>query len=142
MWDLINIRELSNEIGINKYCEGEKSARSVFAQRLLKAKLNDKREGEAAAGFRAWGAAAVTHHSKAAGGLAATLLGGGGRARARSSVLNEANLVSLLSEGLAAEHQVVLANEAEVAAGDAAGAGVFSVVAGVGSKLVGHLSRS
>lgn len=108
----------------------------------FKRSLTTNGRARAAAGFRAWGAAAVTHHSWAAGGLAATLRGGRGRARARSSVLNEANLVSLLSEGLAAEHQVVLANEAEVAAGDAAGAGVFSVVAGVGSELVGHLSRS
>ena len=56
-----------------------------------------------------------------------------------SSVLNEANLVSVLSECLSAEHDVVLSDEAEVAAGDSAGTGVLAVLAGVRLKLVRHV---
>jgi hypothetical protein len=56
-----------------------------------------------------------------------------------SSVLNEADVFSLLAESLSAEIQLVLADEAEVTAGDSASAGVLAVVSWVGSKLVWHL---
>ena len=56
----------------------------------------------------------------------------------RSSVLNEANLISVLSECLSAKQKVVLSDEAEVAAGDAAGAGILAVLAWVRLKLVRH----
>jgi hypothetical protein len=57
----------------------------------------------------------------------------------RSSVLNEANLGSVLSECLSAEHKIVLPDEAEVAAGDSASTGVLAVLAWVGLKLVRHV---
>ena len=38
-----------------------------------------------------------------------------------SSVLNEANLLCLFSEGLSAKHELVLSDETESAAGDSAG---------------------
>lgn len=56
-----------------------------------------------------------------------------------SSVLNEANLVSVLSEGLSAEHNIVLSDESKVAAGDSASTGIFAVLAGVRLKLVRHV---
>ena len=56
-----------------------------------------------------------------------------------SSVLNKADLVSVLSEGLSAEHNIVLSDKAEVAAGDSAGTGIFAVLAGVRLKLVRHV---
>lgn len=56
-----------------------------------------------------------------------------------SSVLNEANLLSVLSEGLSAQEQVVLSDETKVAAGDSAGTGVLSVLSGVRFKLMWHV---
>lgn len=56
----------------------------------------------------------------------------------RSSVLDEADLLSILSECLSAEQEVVLSDETEVTAGDAAGAAVLSVLAGMRLQLVWH----
>jgi hypothetical protein len=53
------------------------------------------------------------------------------RARTRSSVLDEADLLSILSESLSAHHDVVLSDETEVAASDAAAATVLTELAGV-----------
>ncbi len=53
------------------------------------------------------------------------------RSRTRSSVLDEANLLSILSESLSAHHDVVLSDETEVAASDAAAATILTELAGV-----------
>lgn len=53
------------------------------------------------------------------------------RARTRSSVLDEADLLSILSESLSAHHDIVLSDETEVAASDAAAATVLTELAGV-----------
>jgi hypothetical protein len=53
------------------------------------------------------------------------------RARTRSSVLDEADLLSILSESLSAHHDVVLSDETEVAASDAAAATIITELAGV-----------
>jgi hypothetical protein len=53
------------------------------------------------------------------------------RARTRSSVLDEADLLSILSESLSAHHDVVLSDETEVAASDAAAATILTELAGV-----------
>ncbi len=58
-----------------------------------------------------------------------------------SSVLNETNMASLFSESLSAEHEIVLSDEAEAAAGDAASAGILSEFSGVRSELVWHVLR-
>ena len=56
-----------------------------------------------------------------------------------SSVLDEADLFCLLSERLSAEHELVLSDEAKVAAGDSALTGVLAVLAGVRFELVRHV---
>lgn len=56
-----------------------------------------------------------------------------------SSVLNKADLLSVLSEGLSAEQQVVLSDETKVAAGDSASTGVLSVLSGVRFELMWHV---
>ena len=56
----------------------------------------------------------------------------------RSSVLNEADLLSILSESLSAHHDVVLSDETKVAASDAAAATVLAELAGVRLQLVWH----
>ena len=48
-----------------------------------------------------------------------------------SSVLDEADLFSVFSEGLSAHHDVVLSDETEVAASDAAAATILTELAGV-----------
>lgn len=53
------------------------------------------------------------------------------RALTRSSVLDEADLLSILSESLSAHHDVVLSDETEVAASDAAAATILTELAGV-----------
>lgn len=53
------------------------------------------------------------------------------RSRTRSSVLDEADLLSILSESLSAHHDVVLSDETEVAASDAAAATILTELAGV-----------
>lgn len=55
-----------------------------------------------------------------------------------SSELGEANLGSILSESLSAEHEVVLSDKTEVAAGDSASTGILAVLAGVRLQLVRH----
>jgi hypothetical protein len=60
------------------------------------------------------------------------------RERTRSSVLNEADLLSILSESLSAHHDVVLSDETKVAASDAAAATVLTELAGVRLQLVWH----
>ena len=59
----------------------------------------------------------------------------------RSPDLSEANLSSLLSERLSAQHNSVLSDEANGIACDSASAGILSVSSRVGAKLVGHLSE-
>ena len=59
--------------------------------------------------------------------------------RSCSSVLNEADVFCLFSESLSAEHELVLSDETEVAAGDSAAAGVFTILAGVRFELVRHV---
>lgn len=56
-----------------------------------------------------------------------------------SSVLNEANLGSILSESLSAKQEVVLSDQTEVAAGDSAGAGILAVLSWVRLKLMWHV---
>ena len=51
---------------------------------------------------------------------------------------DEANLCGLFSEGLSAEHDTVLADEADGVSGHAAGAGVLSVLSLMGTKLMRH----
>ena len=60
------------------------------------------------------------------------------RERTRSSVLNEADLLSILSESLSAHHDVVLSDETKGAASDAAAATVLTELAGVRLQLVWH----
>ena len=55
-----------------------------------------------------------------------------------SSVLDEADLFSVFSEWLSAQQEVVLSDETEITAGDAASAWVLSVLAGVRFELVRH----
>ena len=63
------------------------------------------------------------------------------RERTRSSVLNEADLLSILSESLSAHHDVVLSDETKVAASDAAAATVLTELAGVRLQLVWHKNK-
>ena len=55
-----------------------------------------------------------------------------------SAVLVEADGVSLLTEGLTAEQEVVLPDKAIVTVGDSAGAGLLAVLSGVRAELVRH----
>lgn len=63
------------------------------------------------------------------------------RERTRSSVLNEADLLSILSESLSAHHDVVLSDETKVAAGDSAAAAVFTELSRVRFELMWHVLR-
>ena len=56
-----------------------------------------------------------------------------------SPILLEANLLSALSEGLSAEHEVVLSDETLDAVGLAAVTRILAVLSGVSELLVGHL---
>jgi len=47
----------------------------------------------------------------------------------------------LLSEGLSAQHDAVLSDEADGVSGDAASTGVFTVLSGVGAELMRHFSE-
>ena len=60
--------------------------------------------------------------------------------RVHSLELGEADLGSLLSETSAADHQVVLSDEAFRVGANSACAGVLAVLAGMGVELVGHSS--
>ncbi len=58
-----------------------------------------------------------------------------------SSVLDEADLFSVFSEGLSAHHDVVLSDETKVAAGDSAAAAVLTELSGVRFELMWHVLR-
>jgi len=60
---------------------------------------------------------------------------------AYSSVLDEADVFSVFSEGLSAHHYVVLSDETKVAAGDSAAAAVLTELSGVRFELMGHVLR-
>lgn len=63
------------------------------------------------------------------------------RTRTRSSVLDEADMLSILSKSLSAHHDVVLSDETKVAAGDSAAAAVLTELSGVRFELMWHVLR-